>query len=230
LPRADEAFLDGFARGLFALADAHDIELVGGDTTAGPLAICISVFGEVPAAQMLRRAGARAGDELWVSGTLGDARLGLEAQRGTVALAGEAFERMRDALERPQPRVAFGLALRGIASAAIDVSDGLLGDLGHLLERSGVGATVDVDAAPASAAMASLPAERRREFTLAGGDDYELLFTAPPAKGAAVLDAARRAGVPATRIGRIDAERGLRLLDAAGRAVANRFASFDHFR
>ena len=224
LPRADEAFLDGFARGLFALADAHGIELVGGDTSAGPLAICITVFGEVPAGAMLRRDGARAGDELWISGTVGDARLALEVMRGTLVLPGEAFEQIRAAMERPQPRVALGLALRGIASAAIDVSDGLLGDLGHLLARSRVGATVEVDAVPASEVMSMLAAERRRDLALAGGDDYELLFTAPAEQRDAVLDAARQAGVAVARIGRIENQAGLRLLDASSRAVANRFA------
>ena len=124
LPRVDEAFLAGFAEGLYALADAHDIELVGGDTTAGPLNIGITVMGEVPPGQALRRGGARAGDELWVSGRLGDARLALEAFRGQAALRGEAFEDVRRAMERPQPRVALGLALRGIASAAIDLATG----------------------------------------------------------------------------------------------------------
>src|SRR5437868_2059526 len=143
LPRVDEAWLAGFSEGMFALADAHDCELVGGDTTAGPLAINITVFGEVPAGAALLRSGAQAGDDLWVSGTLGDARLALEAFRGTVSLPQEVFDAARLRLERPQPRVALGLALRGLATAAIDVSDGLLGDLGHVLQRSGVGADVE---------------------------------------------------------------------------------------
>jgi thiamine-monophosphate kinase len=231
LPRADEAFLDGFARGLHALADAHGIELVGGDTSAGPLAICITVFGEVPPGAALRRDGARAGDDLWVSGTPGDARLALELLRGTLALPGEAFARARVAMELPQPRIALGLALRGVATAAIDVSDGLLGDLGHVLARSRVGATLDVDALPASDLLAALPLEPRRELALAGGDDYELLFTAPPARRDAVHAAAADGGVRVTRIGRIDAQSGVRLRDAEGRAVAPpREPSFDHFR
>ena len=157
LPRADEAFVGAFAQGLFALADAHGIELVGGDTTAGPLAICITVMGEVPVGQALLRSGARPGDDLWVSGALGDARLALEAFRGTVSLGGEAFEQVRPAMEAPTPRVALGRALRGVASACIDLSDGLLGDLGHVLARSGVGATVEVDALPRSALLAAQP-------------------------------------------------------------------------
>jgi len=185
LPRVDEVWLAGFSEGLYALADAHGCELVGGDTTAGPLNVCITVFGEVPAGGALLRNGARAEDDLWVShaagGGIGDARLALEVFRGTLALDGERFERVRRAMERPEPRVALGLALRGVASAALDVSDGLLGDLSHLLRRSGVGATVEADAVPRSAELAAQPLEVQRLCTLSGGDDYELLFTAAPA-------------------------------------------------
>ncbi len=231
LPRADEAFVAGFARGLFALADAHAIELVGGDTTAGPLNICITVFGQVPAGQALLRSGARAGDELWVSGNaLGDARLALEVFRGTQTLPGEAFEAVRRAMELPQPRVALGLALRGVASSAIDISDGLLGDLGHVLQRSGVGATVEVDTLPRSAVLAAMPPALQHECLLAGGDDYELLFTAPASAHAAVLQAGQRAGVVVTRCGRIEATPGLRVIDASGQAVATPWRSFDHFQ
>ncbi len=230
LPRADEVFLEGFARGLFALAEVQGIELVGGDTTQGPLNICITAMGEVPPGQALLRSGARVGDELYVSGTVGDARLALEVFRGQLALEAAAFESVRAAMERPQPRVALGLALRGIATSAIDVSDGLLGDLGHVLRRSGVGAVVDVDAVPRSAVLAAQTQAWQRECTLAGGDDYELIFTAPAASADAVQAAARRAGVAATRIGRIEAGATLRLVDAAGRPVAHTFGSFDHFR
>jgi thiamine-monophosphate kinase len=229
LPRVDETFLEGFARGLFALAEAHGCELVGGDTTQGPLNICITVFGEVPPGAALLRSGAQAGDDLYVSGTMGDARLALEAFRGHVALSGEAFEATRRAMELPQPRVALGLALRGIAHAAIDVSDGLLGDLGHVLKRSGVGATVEVDAVPHSAWLAAQPLALKRECLLAGGDDYELVFTAAPGDAARVQEAARQAGTAVARIGHIDAAPGLRLVDAQGAAVTQRFTSFDHF-
>jgi thiamine-monophosphate kinase len=230
LPRADEEFLAGFSRGLFALADAHDCELVGGDTTSGPLTISISVFGEVPPAAALLRSGAQAGDDVWVSGTLGDARLALEAFRGRVALDAAAFESVRRAMEQPQPRVALGVALRGIARSAIDVSDGLHGDLSHLLRRSGVGATIDVDALPAGAVLRAQPPEMQRLCTLTGGDDYELVFTAAPAQRDAVVAAGARAGVAITRIGRIETEPGLRCTDRAGRAVAPAGASFDHFK
>ena len=230
LPRVDEVFLAGFARGLLALADAHECELIGGDTTQGPLNICITVFGEVPTGQALLRSGARAGDELYASGMLGDARAALEVFRGTLALQGEAFDTVRLAMERPQPRVALGTALRGVATSAIDVSDGLLGDLVHILRRSNLGATLEVDAVPRSAVLATLPLAQQRQFTLAGGDDYELVFSAPPERAAQVTAAARAAGVAVTRIGRIEAASGLRLVDAAGNAVANSFGSFDHFK
>jgi thiamine-monophosphate kinase len=230
LPQAEPAFLEGFARGLFAMADAHGCELAGGDTTRGPLAICITVFGEVPAGTALRRSGARPGDVLWASGTFGDARLALEAFRGTVELDAAGFAQARAAMETPQPRVALGVALRGIATSAIDVSDGLLGDLGHVLRRSGTGATLAVDAVPRSAVLAAQSVDWQRLCTLAGGDDYELLFTAPAAAEPAVRHAAAQTGVPVTPIGRIETEPGLHLVDAGGRAVENRFVAFDHFR
>ena len=230
MPRVDERFLDGFARGLLALADAHECELIGGDTTQGPLNLCITVFGELPQGQALLRSGARAGDDLYVSGTLGDARLALEVFRGTVALAGAAFERVRVAMEQPQPRVALGLALRGVATSAIDVSDGLLGDLAHVLRRSGVGAELQVDALPRSDVLAALPEALQRDCTLAGGDDYELVFSAAPGDAARVAAAARSAQVAVTRIGRLHADAGLRLIDRHGRPVAHTFGSFDHFK
>lgn len=229
LPRADESFLAPFAQGLFELADSHGIDLVGGDTTAGPLAICITVLGQVPPGQALLRSGARAGDEVWVSGALGDARLALEAFRGRVALEGDGLEVARRAMERPEPRVGLGLALRGVASAAIDLSDGLAGDLGHVLAASGVGARLDVDTLPRSVLLAGQPRELQLECLLAGGDDYELLFTAPAARRQAVLAAGAGAGVPLARVGTIEAVPGLRLVDRDGQALAARFAGFDHF-
>jgi thiamine-monophosphate kinase len=229
MPRADEAFVTAFARGLFALADAHRIALVGGDTTAGPLNVCITVMGQVPAGQALRRDGARAGDRLWVSGRLGDARLALEVFRGTLSLPGAAFDAVRQAMEMPTPRVALGQALRGVASSAIDLSDGLLGDLGHVLRASGVGAVVDEPALPCSPVVAALDAPWRRTCLLHGGDDYELLFTAPPAQDAAVRAAAARAGVEATAIGEVVAGPGLWLRDADGALHAAQARGFDHF-
>lgn len=237
LPRADEAWLAGFSKGLLALADAHGCELVGGDTTQGPLNICITVFGEVPAGQALLRSGARAGDDIYVSGTLGDARLALEALLGHIHLPDELLAQARQRLERPTPRVALGLALRGLASSAMDVSDGLLGDFGHILKASGVGACIRTDETIKLIAAGAFPSSARGQFdakilqqcTLAGGDDYELLFTAPPQHRAAVAEAAAQSQTPVTRIGQVEAAPGLRLVDAQGMPVENRFASFDHF-
>jgi thiamine-monophosphate kinase len=230
MPRVDERFLEGFARGLLALADEHDCELIGGDTTQGPLNLCITVFGELPAGEALLRSGAQPGDDLYVSGMLGDARAALEVFRGSLSVDGAAFEMLRHAMEQPQPRVALGQALRGVATSAIDVSDGLLGDLGHILRRSQLGATLEVDALPRSAVLRTLPVSLQREFTLAGGDDYELVFSAAPARAAAVARAANASGVGVTRIGRLHPEPGLHLVDANGVAVANGFGSFDHFK
>ena len=170
LPRVDESWLAGFSRGLLDLADAHGCELVGGDTTQGPLNICITVFGEVPAGQALLRSGARAGDDLYVSGTLGDARLALEALLGNTALPSEVLAAARLRLEQPTPRVALGLALRGLASSAMDVSDGLLGDLSHILKASGVGARIDtsITATLMAHAGAAASPEQRHQCTLAG--------------------------------------------------------------
>ena len=230
LPSADEAFLAPFARGLLALADRHDCELVGGDTTRGPLTIAITVFGEVATGAALLRSGARPGDDVYVSGTLGDARLALEVLRGTIAVDGAAFARVRRAMEEPQPRVGLGLALAGIATSAIDVSDGLNGDLGHVLDRSGVAAVVDVDALPRSADLASQAVALQRECLLAGGDDYELVFTASVECRGAVAEAAAAAATTVTRVGRIESGRGLRFVDGAGRGIAGPASSFDHFR
>ncbi|MEO5844418.1 MAG: AIR synthase-related protein, partial [Caldimonas sp.] len=201
-----------------------------GDTTRGPLAVCITVLGELPAGAALLRSGARPGDDLYASGTLGDARLALEAFRGQVVLDADAFAQVRKAMELPAPRTALGMRLRGVATSAIDISDGLTGDLGHLLRRSGVGACVDVDALPRSAVLAAQPLAVQRECLLAGGDDYELLFTALPSRRDAVGAAAASAGTAVTRIGRIEAGDSLRLVDRGGEAVASESGSFDHFR
>ncbi len=237
LPQADEAWLEGFSRGLFALADAHDCELIGGDTTRGPLAICITVFGEVPPGQALLRSGAHAGDDLYVSGTLGDARLALEVFRGTRSLPQPAFDAARIRMETPTPRVALGLALRGVATAAADISDGLVGDLGHILKASRVGACIDTEIAINLIANkdhltmenGQFDAEMALDCVLAGGDDYELVFTAPPSARSRVKAAALQSETSVTRIGVIEAAGGLRLVDATGQPVNRRFASFDHF-
>ena len=229
LPRADEAFLAPFAAGLLALADAHGIALVGGDTTAGPLNLCVTVMGQVPAGQALLRSGAVPGDDLWVSGCLGDARLALEVFRGRLALDGESFEHVRRAMELPSPRVALGRRLRGLAHSAIDISDGLLGDLGHILRRSSVGAVVELNRLPRSAVLAAQSPALQRLCLLQGGDDYELLFSAAAADRQAVEDAASASGVAVSRIGCIDAGPGLQVVDADGQPVEVAARGFDHF-
>ena len=237
LPDVNEAWLQGFSGGLWALADAHGCELIGGDTTQGPLNICITVFGEVPRGQALLRSGAQAGDDVYVSGTLGDARLALDAIRGRLPVPEDLLAQARTRLEKPTPRVALGSALRGIATAAIDISDGLAGDLGHILKASGVGARIET--ALATSLIASTPLntwaraflgpEKQLEYIVAGGDDYELAFTAPLDARPAVAAAAALSQTPVTRIGQIEKEPGLRLMDASGRFDACRFSSFDHF-
>ena len=237
LPQVDAAWLEGFSRGLLQLADAHGCELVGGDTTQGPLNICITVFGEVPTGQALLRSGAQPGDDIYVSGTLGEARLALDALRGQFALPANMLAHLRQRLERPTPRVALGLALRGVATSALDLSDGLLGDLGHILRASGVGACIDTSktinliaiSARSISATGQFDADYLQQCTLAGGDDYELAFTAAPARRGAVAAAAQASGTAVARIGVVEGAPGLRLIDAQGRPVAQRYASFDHF-
>jgi thiamine-monophosphate kinase len=231
LPGADPEWLEAFSTGMFALADLHDCELVGGDTTRGPLAICITVFGEIAPGHALRRDAARAGHDIWISGTLGDARLALAGYWKEIALAPEALALAAPRMHLPTPRVELGraLAARPLAHAALDISDGLIGDLQHILDASKVGATLDVDALPAGPALAQQALALRRRFTLAGGDDYELCFTAPASARAAVIAAAGSASTLVTRVGTIDAEPGLRLVDAAGKALQMDVQGWDHF-
>ena len=230
LPQADEAWLAAFAHGMLALADELGCELLGGDTTRGPLNVCITVFGEVPLDAALRRGGARVGDDIWVSGTLGDARLALAGYLGEIELDAAGREQAGTRMHRPTPRVALGMGLRGVADSAIDVSDGLQGDLQHILDASRVGARLNVDALPPGPMLARCEPDLRRRFALAGGDDYELCFTAPRIKHDAVQVAARESGVAVTRIGRIEAEPGLRLVGQDGQPLAIDAPSFDHFR
>jgi thiamine-monophosphate kinase len=246
LPQIDAAWLAGFSKGLFALADAHACELIGGDTTQGPLNICITVFGEIPhvggKSLALLRSGAQVGDDIYVSGTLGDARLALDVLRGQQEISPEALELARQRLEKPTPRVALGQALRGIAHAAIDISDGFLGDLQHILQASGVGACIDTHIAINLIATQAINTPARAgfwpkiadfqllEWILAGGDDYELAFTAPPARARQVEQAAQQSATRVTRVGRIEAAPGVRLLNAQGEQLAGHFPSFDHFK
>lgn len=237
LPRADTAWLEAFAQGLLQLADTHGCELIGGDTTAGPLNICITVFGETPLQGALLRSGAQPQDDIWVSGHLGDARLALEIIRGHTAAENASLRECRFALEQPQPRIALGIALLGVATAAIDLSDGLVGDIHHVLQKSRVNAVINADALPRSAELTAQPLALQRLCTLSGGDDYELLFTAPAQRRADVFAAAQEAQTAVTRVGYIEARRqeaatsALSLIDAQGNPLAGGpWIAFDHFK
>jgi thiamine-monophosphate kinase len=227
LPQPDAAWLDGFLDGFLELAAQYDVALVGGDTTRGPLSVCVTVHGLVDPRGALLRSAARVGDDIWVTGILGDAAAALrqwQSQRSIDPV-------LRARFDRPTPRVAAGLALAGIAHACIDVSDGLLADLGHVCRASRVGARIDIDALPASEALiAAFDPGTRRELQVAGGDDYELCFTAPKTARLAVRDAMDAYDVPATRIGRITADAGdILLRDATGAAWSPPRAGYVHF-
>ena len=232
-PENDPDWLAAFADGFFALADRHGVDLIGGDTTRGPLNLCVTAIGEVPAGAALTRSGARPGDDVYVSGTLGDAALALAAMGGHVSLPEDAFEACRQRLELPEPRVALGLALRGVASSAIDVSDGLVGDLGHIVERSGVGARIDVARLPASPWLAAMLKDGRRSpalsCLLAGGDDYELCFTAANPQRERIAALAASLGLALTRIGKITATGGFTVRDETGAAMKALPRAYDHF-
>ena len=214
LPAVDERWLAGFSKGFFALAHRFGVELVGGDTTRGPLSFCVTILGEVPKKKALRRDGARPTDGIWVSGELGGASYAL-ARPGDAAAA--------KSLQMPEPRVALGLRLRGIATSAIDVSDGFAQDLDHILERSGVGAVVDYEALPKYGIRDS---KLEKRCVLSGGDDYELVFTAPAGAGIDAIASALKLRL--TRVGSIGRRRGLRILDAKGKQMTIA-RGFDHF-
>lgn len=230
LPRADESWLSAFASGFFACAKEFGIDLVGGDTTRGPLNLSVTIFGEIPRGQALRRRGAQPDDDIWVSGTLGGAALALNALQGKVELAEDDVNACRRLLDTPQPRVELGLALRGIATSALDISDGLLGDLDHILELSNVGAELCFDALPAHPALEPLLADEwAQRCLLSGGDDYELCFTAPRSRHDAIKALEDRLGLKLSRIGKITADSGLQLLDAAGQPMTQPGSGYDHF-
>jgi thiamine-monophosphate kinase len=237
LPEAERDFVAGFAEGFAELAAQHHVALVGGDTTRGPLSVTVTVHGFVPSQRALLRDGAAAGDLVFVTGTLGDAAAGLRCLDPRDARAhalfhapGDTREFLLARLHRPTPRIAAGQALRGVASACIDVSDGLLADLGHVARGSDVGIEVDLEALPASSALLALfDAEARLPLQAAGGDDYELAFTAPAARERDLSRDLARIGCGATRIGRVVAGEGVRLLDAARQPVALRRRGWEHF-
>ena len=234
LPADDADWLAAFSGGLFALAARYAVTLVGGDTTRGPRNLCLTIVGEVPAGTALTRAGAQAGDDVHVSGRLGDAALALAALQGRTRLDAATQAALQRRLDEPEPRVALGQRLRGVASAAIDVSDGLTGDLGHILEMSRLGAEVELPSLPRAPALDERlrGAERALalECLLAGGDDYELLFTAPPSARARLAALAVDLALPITRIGRIVAKPGLVVRGEDGAPLAAVPQAFDHFR
>lgn len=234
LPRVDVRWLSAFMRGFMRLARRHGVDLVGGDTTRGPLNICVQIMGEVPRGRALRRDGARAGDDVWVSGTLGDAALALVASRKRIALTRRERRKLVSRLHAPAPRIILGVALRGIAHSAIDVSDGLVADLGHICERSRLAAVVHFDRVPASAIMRrNLGRPAARAALLAGGDDYELVFTVGRARRETIARLARRLRLKLTRIGRVTRRRRgaplVTVLDVAGRPVAVKHGGYEHF-
>jgi len=234
LPQDDDAWLDAFADGFFALADLHEIALVGGDTTRGPLSLSVTAIGSVPAGAALRRDGARVGDEVWITGAPGEAAAALSLWRSgaldvTRPAAGEAHEILRQRLLRPTPRLAAGQRLRGLAAACVDVSDGLLADLGHVCARSGVGARLELERLPPSAALRATGDARVREWQLGGGDDYELCFTAARVDHDAVRAALEFAGVEGAMIGRIVAGDGIQVIDEEGCTWLPNRTGYQHF-
>ena len=230
LPEADAGFVEAFMQGFSQLAEAAGVALVGGDTTHGPLSVCVTALGWLPPGAALTRAGAQIGDDVFVSGTLGDAAAALRLSHAQVQADPPAVQALRDRLHRPVPRQALGLALRGRAHAAVDVSDGLLADLGHVARASAVAIELDAAALPSSAALSALfDAESRLRWQAGGGDDYELAFTLPPDRIEAVRAALGDAAPPLTRIGRVLAGEGVRLRDADGNMLDPGSAGWEHF-
>ncbi len=232
LPSEDASWLQRFSEGFFALADAYGVELIGGDTTRGPLNLCVTIMGEVPRGKALRRSGALVGDDIWVSGALGTAALGLAHLQGKIALPEGARLSCLAALQQPQPRVALGLALRDIAHSAIDISDGLLADLGHILECSDAAAEVRYDRLPMSSLFAScgdVMPELAQHCVLSGGDDYELCFTAPVAQRDEIEMLATRLRLPLSRIGKIVSGRGCKVRAEDGSVMTIKESGYDHF-
>jgi len=230
LPAAEPAWLRAFSGGFLALARAYGVDLVGGDTTRGPLNICVTIIGEVPRGRALRRDGAKAGDDVWASGRMGEAALAVAHRKRQVRLTASELARCERALELPQPRVALGCALCNLAHSAIDISDGLAADLGHICERSRLGAEVWIDSIPRSPALRRLAATKAGlDALLAGGDDYELCFTASQQARGRILRLAARMGLALTRIGRMRRGQGVQFTASDGRVISWAKRGFDHF-
>lgn len=238
LPRADSSWLEAFSSGLFALAHTHSCPLIGGDTTAGPLNICITAFGAIPKGKAIKRSGATEGDDIWVSGTVGDARLALAALRHEINLLPTDLELIEGRLHQPIPRVELGIAIRDIATAALDISDGLLGDLKHLLDSSHKDAEVFVDRIPKSVSLQKLKTPVQTQYAACGGDDYELCFTAPPSQRITIKNIGQALDLSLTQIGSIKPMKSnlatISLMASDGQcldanATAALLKSFDHF-
>lgn len=230
LPTNDSAWLSQFSNGFFACAKAFNIDLIGGDTTRGPLTISVQIMGEVPRGLAIKRNGAKVGDDIWVSGTLGDAALALAHMQDKVTLPEDEFISCANSLHTPQPRVALGLALRDIANSAIDISDGLLADLGHILDASKVGAELQLQTLPKSQAMKNnFPNKLTQQMILAGGDDYELCFTAPVEMQAKIIRLSESLGLQLSHIGRITQSSGLIVIGLDNEVLKIKETGFDHF-
>jgi thiamine-monophosphate kinase len=238
LPKVDTVWLDAFAKGLFAIANQHSCPLIGGDTTAGPLTISITAFGGIPSGKAIRRSGAKVGDDIWISGAVGDARLTLAALRHEINLPENDLKQIEHRMHNPTPRVELGIKVRDIASAALDVSDGLLGDLQHILKQSQVSAEVFLERIPKSGILQKQNEDIQNQFAARGGDDYEICFTAPIGRRNAIDEISKELNLPLTRIGsiteKVDSTQRLRLLDKNGDLLdddktAALLKSFDHF-
>ena len=239
LPSPNPEWLSEFSAGLLALADEHQCALIGGDTTAGPLTISITVLGSINPEQALRRSNAKVDDDIWLSHTVGDARLALGVLRQEWSLDPSKLSSVEHRMHAPTPRVALGQRLLGLAHAAVDVSDGLLGDLSHILQLSDLHAEIDIDEVPASDTLKHQPIELKRLCTLMGGDDYELCFTAPPKNRLAIEQVSKDLHIQLTRIGKVTPKtlgaNVLRLIDAEGCDLPQELSqqylkSFDHFK
>lgn len=230
LPVADEQWVAGFSAGFFACADQFGIQLIGGDTTRGPLNISVQIMGEVPPGAAFLRSAAQLDDDIWVSGPLGTAALALAGLQQRFSLTDAELALCSPALHQPQPRVALGLALRGLAHAALDISDGLLADLSHILHRSQLGAELDFAAIPLTPTVSTYSHETAvQQWILSGGDDYELCFTAPPSSREQIQQIGQQLGLSLGRIGRVVAARQLQVLGQDGAALHIKEHGFDHF-
>ena len=238
LPNSNSDWLDSFSRGLFAAANQYDCPLIGGDTTAGPLNICITAFGSTPNHKAIRRSGALEGDDIWVSGLLGDARLALAALRHEIELSTEDLASTETRMHQPIPRLDLGIALRGIANSALDISDGLLGDLRHILEQSKKDAEIFLDQIPKSATLRKQSQAIQDRYAASGGDDYELCFTAPSSERDAIAKISTELNLPLTKIGNIKSMQHsapeMHIVSGKGKALNTHevellLQSFDHF-